>query len=276
MDRLRTASLGAEEERASWDSLAAACSPPLRRAGSFALIGFTFFITLMTAVILFYNLFGERHVEGQGVMVPQAAFYLTMLASFLLCAGGYAVWMSCSALSHHSAAKKLREAGLDPLRPTLGGLRAYSDEQLLALRDRYEWTKNRKHRRLMERTFGFEPSDAFELAPLSVLPETFEMNALRVEWESNLLLGEASEMPRITWWKESRLGLLPRRVDRTFKLLWSRRYTEDSVRLLKRRYGFRTDRWHETIPEGKLWDAVRDHEDARRIQNAIDRRRRFS
>lgn len=276
MDRLNTASLGAEEERASWDSLAAACSPPLRRAGSFALIGFTSFITLMTAVILFYNLFGPRYVEGQGVMVPQAAFYLTMLASFLLCAGGYAVWMAWSALSHRSAAKKLRDSGLDPLRPTLGGLRAYSDEQLLALRNRYEWMKNREHRRLLERTFGFEPSDAFELAPLSVLPDTFEMNALRVEWESNLLLGDASEKPRITWWKESRLGLLPRRADRTFKLLWSRRYTEDSVRLLKRRYGFRTDRWHETIPEGKLWDAVRDHEDARRIQNAIDRSRRFS
>ena len=106
--------------------------------------------------------------------------------------------------------------------------------------------------------------------------QPFEMNALRVEWESNLLLSDAAQRPRITWWKESRLGLLPRRADQSFKLLWSRRYTENSVRLLKRRYGFRTDRWHESVPEGKLWDAVRDHEDARRIQAAIDRRRRFS
>lgn len=276
MDRVNTASLGAEEERARWDSLAAACSAPLRRVGSFALIGFTFFITLMTGVILFYNVFGPRYVEGQGVMVPQAAFYLTMLASVLLAVVGYVVWMAWSVLSYRSAAGRLRESGLDPCRPTLGGLRAYSDEQLLALRDRYEWSKSRWQRDLLERTFGFEPSDAFELAPLSVLPDTFEMNALRVEWESNLLLADGGQIPPITWWRESRLGLLPRRADQTFKLLWSRSYTENSVRLLKRRYGFRADRWHESVPDGKLWDAVRDHEDARRIQVAIDRRRRFS
>ena len=50
--------------------------------------------------------------------------------------------------------------------------------------------------------------------------------------------------------------------------------TEDSVRALKRRYGYRADHWHATVPEGKLWDAVRDYEDARRLQAALHRRSR--
>lgn len=271
MDRLQTASLGAEEERASWESLAATCAPPFRRLGAFAVVGFTAFVTLTTAVVLFYNVFGPRYVEGQGVMVPHAAFYSTMVLAALISAGGYAVWMALSARSYSAIAREMRAAGLDPRHPTLGGLRAYSDEQLLALRARYESLRDAKIKGLFERTFGFEAGDAFELGPLSALPDTFETNALRVEWESNLLLAGASP-PDITWWRESRLGLLPRRADRTFKLLWARRYTDASVRCLKRRYGYRTDRWHKTVPDGKLWDAVRDHEDSRRIHAALNRR----
>jgi hypothetical protein len=59
------------------------------------------------------------------------------------------------------------------------------------------------------------------------------------------------------------------------RLAYSLRYTEDSVRALKRRYGYRADHWHTTVPEGKLWDAVRDYEDARRIQAALSRRSRI-
>jgi hypothetical protein len=271
MNRLRTATLNVEEERNSWEALAAACASPLRRLGAFAAVGFTAFVTLMTAVVLFYNIFGPRYVEGQGVMVPHAAFYYTMALAVLISTGGYAVWMALSASSYSAAARRARTSGLDPLHPTLDGLRTYSDEQLLALRARYESLRDAKSKELFERTFGFEAGDAFELAPLSALPDTFETNALRVEWESNLLLASASPPPDITWWRESRLGLLPRQADRTLNLLWSRRYTDASVRLLKRRYGYRTDRWHETVPEGKLWDAVRDHEDARRIHAALHR-----
>lgn len=272
MDRLRTASMSVEEERSLWESLASACTPPFRRLGSFALVGFAAFITMTTAVVLFYNVFGPRYVEGQGVMVPQIAFYSTMVLSALLSVGGYVAWMLLSIRSYAVAARRLRASGLDPRHPTLGGLRAYSDEQLLALRTRYESVEGAERKRLLERSFGFEPTDAFELGPLSTLPDTFEMNALRVEWESNLLLAEASPPPDITWWRESRLGLLPRRADRTFRLLYARFYTDGSVRLLKRRYGHRTDRWHATVPEGKLWDAVRDYEDSRRIHTALNRR----
>jgi hypothetical protein len=43
------------------------------------------------------------------------------------------------------------------------------------------------------------------------------------------------------------------------------------VRELKRRYGYRIERWHATVPEGKLFDAVRDLESSHRIQMALSR-----
>ena len=65
-----------------WEGLAAACSSPFRRLVAFLLVGFTAFITLTTAVVLLYNLFGPRPVEGQGVSVPHWAFYTTMAVCF--------------------------------------------------------------------------------------------------------------------------------------------------------------------------------------------------
>jgi hypothetical protein len=70
------------------------------------------------------------------------------------------------------------------------------------------------------------------------------------------------------------MGLLPRQPNEIRQLSYALRYTGDSVRELKRRYGYRTDRWYATVPEGKLWDAVRDLEDARRIQSALVRQGR--
>lgn len=274
MEKLRTRSFGIGEERVAWEGLAASCAPPLRRLAAFLLVGFTFFVASTTAVVLFYNLFGERSVEGQGVAVPEEAFYATMLLSLALALGGYLIWLAWSLRSYYSFSKVLRRGGLDPKRPTVGGLRAYSDEQLLALRSRHEKARNEGLKARLGRTFGFHANDSFALAPLSVLPGTFEMNALRVEWELNLILREAEPMPEIGWWTEGRNGLLPRRADEVRKLVYALRYTGDSVRELKRRYGYRADRWHATVPEGKLWDAVRDYESARRIQAALSRKSR--
>jgi hypothetical protein len=64
---------------------------------------------------------------------------------------------------------------------------------------------------------------------------------------------------------------LPRKPDEARKLVYALRYTGDSVRELKRRYGYRTERWHATVPEGKLFDAVRDLESSHRIQLALSR-----
>jgi hypothetical protein len=107
---------------------------------------------------------------------------------------------------------------------------------------------------------------------LSVLPGTFEMGTLRLEWETQLILRSSESMPVISWWTEGRHGLLPRKPDEVRKLVYALRYTGDSVRELKRRYGYRTDRWHATVPEGKLFDAVRDLENSHRLQYALSRR----
>jgi len=274
VERLQTASFSIDEERIAWEGLASACSPPLRRLGAFLLVAFATFIATMTAVVLLYNLFGTRSIEGQGVFVPEGAFYATMAFSLTLGVGGYAVWLLRSLRYYKAFSKVLRRGGLYPKRPTARGLRAYSDEQLLALRSRYENLKEGSLKQLFEATFGFYAEDPFALGPLSVLPGTFEMNALRVEWEANLILRSKEQQPEISWWTESRHGLLPRKADEMRKLIYALRYTEDSVQALKRRYGYRADRWHTTVPEGKLWDAVRDYEDARRIQATLNRKSR--
>ena len=272
VEKLRTASFGLDEERVAWEGLAASCSPPLRRLGAFALVGFTFFVAATTAVILFYNLFGTRLIEGQGVSVPSEAFYATMLSGLALALGGYLVWLFKSRRSYAAFSAVLRRGGLDPRRPTAGGLRAYSDEQLLALRSRYERASEGRRRERLARTFGFHGGDSFDLGPLSVLPGTFEMGALRVEWETQLILRSDEPMPEISWWTEGRQSLLPRRPDETRRLIYAHLYTGASVRELKRRYGYRTERWHATVPEGKLFDAVRDLEDSHRIELALGRR----
>jgi hypothetical protein len=186
--------------------------------------------------------------------------------------GGYLIWLLKSLRSYAGFSAILRRGGLDPQRPTAAGLRAYSDEQLLALRSRYERLADGKLKKRLGRTFGFHDDDSFSLGPLSVLPGTFEMNALKVEWEAELILRSEEPMPEISWWVECRRGLLPRQADDLRRLLYALRYTGDSVRELKRRYGYRTDRWHATVPEGKLFDAVRDYENVQRIQATLNRR----
>jgi hypothetical protein len=260
------------DERVAWEGLAASCTPPVRRLGASLLVGFAYFAAVTAAVVLFYNLFGATPVEGGGVAVPREAIYATMISSFGLALGGYAVWLVRSLRSYAAFSRILRRGGLDPRRPTARGLGAYSDEQLLALRSRYERLAEGKLWERLGRTFGFHEEDSFSLGPLSVLPDTFEMAALRVEWETNLLLRTGEPMPEVSWWVEGRTGLLPRQADETRRLVYALRYTADSVRELKRRYGYRTDRWHATVPEGKLFGAVRDYEEALRIQATLSRR----
>jgi hypothetical protein len=274
VEKLQATPFEIGDERVAWESLAASCTPPVRRLGAFLLVGFAYFAAVTTAVVLFYNLFGTARVSGGGVAVPKEAFYATMISSLALAIGGYLIWLAKSLRSYAAFSSILRRGGLDPKRPTAGGLRAYPDEQLLALRSRYERLTDGKLMERLGRTFGFDEGDSFALGPLSVLPGTFEMGALRVEWETNLLLRTDEPTPEISWWVEGRTGLLPRQADETRRLVYALRYTADSVRELKRRYGYRTDRWHATVPEGKLFGAVRDYEDALRLQATLSRRTR--
>jgi hypothetical protein len=271
VEKLGTASFEVEEERVAWEGLASSCAAPIRRFGAFALIGFISFIAITTAVIVFYSVFGYKPIEGQGVTIPPAAFDVTMLLGAAVAIGGYLIWLIRSLRSYRAFSTLLSRGGLDPHRPTARGLRAYSDEQLLALRSRYERLRTGKLRKRLGRIFGFHINDEFSLGPLSVLPGTFEMGALRVEWETQLILRSGEPMPEISWWTEGRHNLLPRKPDEARKLVYALRYTGDSVRELKRRYGYRTERWHATVPEGKLFDAVRDLESSHRIQLALSR-----
>jgi hypothetical protein len=271
VEKLETASFEIEEERVAWEGLASSCAAPIRRFAAFTLVGFISFIAITTAVIVFYNVFGNRLIEGQGVAPPRNAFDVTILLGVAVAIGGYLIWLIRSLRSYAAFSAVLSRGGLDPHRPTAGGLRAYSDEQLLALRSRYERLHEGKLRERFGRIFGFHGNDEFTLGPLSVLPGTFEMGALRVEWETQLILRSGEPMPEISWWSEGRHNLLPRRPDEARKLVYALRYTGDSVRELKRRYGYRTERWHATVPEGKLFDAVRDLESSHRIQLALSR-----
>jgi hypothetical protein len=274
VEQLRTALFEIDEERVAWEGLASSCSGPIRRFGAFVLVGFISFIVVTTAVILFYQLFDDRSA-GQGATIPWTVYDVTMLSGVAVAVGGYLIWLLWSLRSYAGFAALLRRGGLDPGRPTAGGLRAYSDEQLLALRSRYERLRGGRLEEILERTFGFHDGDGFSLGPLSVLPGTFEMGALRIEWETHLILNSDEPVPKISWWTEGRHRLLPRKPDDVGKLVYALRYTGDSVRELKRRYGYRTDRWHATVPEGKLFDAVRDLESSHRIQGVLSRRSRF-
>src|SRR5918999_1528813 len=274
MEQVQATRFEIGDERVAWEGLAASCTPPARRLGAFLLVGFAYFAAVTTAVVLFYNLFGTAAVEGGGVAVPREAFYATIISSFALAIGGYLVWLAKSLRSYAAFSSILRRGGLDPKRPTAGGLRAYSDEQLLALRSRYERLADGKLKQRLGRTFGFDEGDSFALGPLSVLPGTFEMAVLGVGGGTILPLRGGEPMPEISWWVEGRIGLLPRQADETRRLVYALRYTADSVRELKRRYGYRTERWHATVPEGKLFDAVRDLENSQRIQVALSRRPR--
>jgi hypothetical protein len=271
VEKLETASFEIEEERVAWEGLASSCAAPIRRFAAFALVGFTSFIAITTAVIVLYQFFSDRDTFGVAATVPRAVFDVTMLLGVAVAIGGYLIWLIRSLRSYAAFSAVLSRGGLDPHRPTAGGLRAYSDEQLLALRSRYERLHEGKLRERLGRIFGFHGNDEFSLGPLSVLPGTFEMGALRVEWETQLILRSGEPMPEISWWTEGRHNLLPRRPDEARKLVYALRYTGDSVRELKRRYGYRTERWHATVPEGKLFDAVRDLESSHRIQLALSR-----
>jgi hypothetical protein len=271
MEKLETATFEIEEERVAWEGLASSCSAPIRRFMAFTLLGFISFIAITTAVIVFYQLSANRDA-GVSATLPRAAFDVTMLLGVAVAIGGYLIWLIRRLRSYAAFSAILSRGGLDPHRPTAGGLRAYSDEQLLALRSRYERLHDGKLRERLGRIFGFHGNDGFSLGPLSVLPGTFEMGALRVEWETQLILRSGEPMPEISWWTEGRHNLLPRSSDEARKLVYALRYTGDSVRELKRRYGYRTERWHATVPEGKLFDAVRDLESSHRIQLALSRR----
>jgi len=74
VEKLEATPFEIADERVAWEGLAASCTPPLRRLGAFLLLGFACFVAATTAVVLFYNVFGERPVAGGGVPVASGGF----------------------------------------------------------------------------------------------------------------------------------------------------------------------------------------------------------
>ncbi len=124
VEKLKTASFELEEERVAWEGLAASCAGPIRRLGAFVLVGFVSFVAATTAMVLFYNLFGDSYVDGAGVTVPQGAFYTTMLLGLLLAVGGYLVWLIKSLHSYRESSEVTRFVPLpDEITPSTAGTR---------------------------------------------------------------------------------------------------------------------------------------------------------
>ncbi len=160
--------------------------------------------------------------------------------------GGFFGWRHArfikqrNALSRALAARK-RDAG----RPTLAGLGAYYDVQLVLLRSEYEFLRSRGTRRalrsarLLEDAFGFMPEDPFETGPLNVAPDTREMRALRRRWEERLAsrraLGQGP--PEMGLKEDLAYRVFPREMSVPVELATRSAYLEISCSLLRKRYG---------------------------------------
>lgn len=155
--------------------------------------------------------------------------------------------------------RMLAERGLDASRPARDGLGAYYDAQLVLLRCEYEFLLVRgagRSARLFEESFGFAPEDPFEAGPLSVLPDTEELRALRGRWERRISSRKAlgHRMPALGLREDSAYRVFPREMTVPAELSTRRAYLEISGRLLSERYG----RKPESLPEPLRRRAERD------------------
>ena len=165
--------------------------------------------------------------------------------------------------------RALGARGLDADRPTLGGLGAYYDVQLMLLRSEYEFLRGRRGRRarrsatLLEETFGFAPEDPFETGPLNVTPDTKAMLALRERWEGRLAARrELGDTPRVGPREDLAHRIFPREMDVPEELEMRAAYLEISCSLLKQRYGRKGTA---SLPENLRRRAERDVREHRAV-----------
>jgi hypothetical protein len=137
------------------------------------------------SVLLLAPLFGTSWAGPFAAAIPVVAG--------LVSGGGLFGWRRAMFLRQRDAVRRaLAARDKEADRPTLGGLDAYYDVQLVLLRSEYEFLRSRgtqralRSARLFEDAFGFTPEDPFETGPLNVDPDTEEMRALRGRWEERL------------------------------------------------------------------------------------------
>jgi hypothetical protein len=111
---------------------------------------------------------------------------------------------------------------------------------LVLLRSEYEYLLARgatKSARLFEDSFGFTPGDDFEAGPLSVLPDTEELAALRGRWEVRISSRKKTDTPVLGLREDAAYRVFPREMTVPAELSARRAYLGISIRLLAERYG---------------------------------------
>ena len=199
---------------------------------------------------------------------PYAAV-IPVVAGFVL-GGGLFGWRLARFRRRRAAlGRALGARGLDADRPTLGGLGAYYDVQLVLLRSEYEYLNARRgHRarrsaRLLGETFGFTPEDRFETGPLNVAPDTKAMLALRGRWEGRLSARrEGGGPPKVGSREDLAHRIFPREMDVLEELEMRAAYLGISCSMFRERYG---KKGASSLPEGLQRRAERDIREYRAV-----------
>ena len=180
-------------------------------------------------------------IVGTSWAGPYAAI-IPVAAGFGL-GGGLFGWRRARFRRRHAEiVRALGARGADAERPTLGGLGAYYDVQLILLRSEYEFVRGRRggrrSARLLEETFGFTPEDHFETGPLNVDPDTSAMISLRERWEGRLAARrKLGGPPGVGLREDLAHRVFPREMDVLEEVETRAAYLRISCGLLKKRYG---------------------------------------
>ena len=199
--------------------------------------GFTVACLAGAAVLLSAPLVGTSWAGPYAAVIPVVAG--------VVFGGGLFGWRRAGFWRRRAAlVRALGARGLDPDRPTLRGLDAYYDVQLILLRSEYEYLGRRRGRvalrsaRMLEETFGFAPGDPFETGPLNVAPDTEAMLALRERWEGRLAARrDLGGPPRVGPREDLAHRVFPREMDVPEELGMRAAYLRISCGLLGERYG---------------------------------------
>ncbi len=248
----RTPDASGEETLALWYELGRAYSEAGgggRRAWK---LGLTVVCVAGALVLLSAPVFGTAWAGSFASVIPVAAG--------LVCGGGMFLRERLRLRNRVGAMRGLlAEKGLDVSRPARGGLGAYYDAQLVLLRSEYAYLNYRgarKSARLFEESFGFTLEDPFEVGPLSVLPDTEELRALRERWEGRISSRKerGAQPPALGLREDAAYRVFPREMTVPAELSTRRAYLEISTRLLVERYG----RGPGSVPEEARRRAERD------------------
>ncbi len=252
VQRPRTPDASGEEALALWYELGRAYAEAGgggRRAWK---LGFTVVCVVGALVLLSAPVFGTAWAGPFAPVIPVAAG--------LVCGGGPFVRERLRLRGRVGVVRGLlAEKGLDASRPARDGLGAYYDAQLVLLRSEYEYLLSRgagRSARLFEESFGFAPEDPFEAGPLSVLPDTEELRALRRRWEARISSRKerGARPPALGLREDSAYRVFPREMTVPAELSTRRAYLGISNNLLVERYG----RDPGSTPEGLRRRARRD------------------